>query len=141
MSRRTQERLAARARARQRRGWAIAAAVFASLLVGVVVLVGGGDDSGSSAAPGSGVRVSMTEFAFDPDPIVLSGDDKAVTVVNDGAVPHDFVVPELGKGTPDLPAGAELTIDLSDQPAGTYEVICDITGHREAGMVTRLVIE
>lgn len=83
----------------------------------------------------------MTEFAFDPDPIVLSGDEKALTVVNDGAVPHDLVVPELGKGTPDLPAGGELTIDLSDAPRGTYEVICDIPGHREAGMESELVIE
>lgn len=115
-----------------------AVAVAAILAVVISVLAGDGD---STATAGSGQRVSMTDYAFDPDPLVLSGDDKVVTIVNDGELDHDFVVPELGKGTPDLPPGAELTIDFSGQPAGTYEVLCDITGHREAGMVSELVIE
>lgn len=120
--------------------WIGAGVAFLALVVLVVVLVGG-DDGSDTAEPGSGIRVSMTDYAFDPDPLVLSGDDKVVTIVNDGELPHDFVVPELGKGTPDLPPGGELTIDFSDQPPGTYDVLCDITGHAEAGMVSELVIE
>src|SRR3546814_12756823 len=82
----------------------------------------------------------MTDFAFDPDPIVLSGDDRAIKVVNDGTVKHDLLVAELGKGTPELDPGEELTIDFAGQPAGTYQVVCHIDGHSEAGMVTELTI-
>jgi plastocyanin len=142
MSRRAVARQAAQDRTRQRLVWGAAGLAFLAVLVVVVVaLSGGGGDGGGTASPGSGIRVSMTDYAFEPDPLVLSGDDKVVTIVNDGEIPHDFVVPELGKGTPDLPPGGELTIDFSDQPAGTYEVVCDITGHREAGMVSQLIIE
>ena len=139
--RRADARRAARARSRRRLAWGAAAVAFAALLVLVVVVISGGGDSDGVGAPGSGTRVSMTDFAFDPDPLVLSSEDGLVTVVNDGAVAHDLVVPALGKGTPDLPPDAELTIDLSGQPPGTYEVVCDIPGHREAGMVSQLVIE
>lgn len=87
------------------------------------------------------MRVSMTEFAFDADPIVLpQGGGALLDVVNDGNVVHDLVIGDLGKGTPDLPPGGSMTLDLSDQPAGTYRVVCDLPGHTEAGMVTELVI-
>jgi plastocyanin len=77
---------------------------------------------------------------FTPDPIDLPRTDARLRIVNDGAVPHSFIVPELGKGTPDLEAGAEMTLDLTEVPAGTYTVICDIPGHREAGMETTLTL-
>lgn len=140
MSRRAEARRAAQARTRWLMVWAAAGVAFVAALVAVVVVLGG-DDDGTGTSAGSGLRVSMTDYAFSPDPVVLSGDDKVITVVNDGELPHDFVVPELGKGTPDLAPGEELTIDLSGQPSGTYEVICDITGHREAGMFSTLTID
>lgn len=100
-----------------------------------------GPDDGASDAPRS-VRVSMTEFAFSPDPIVLrSGDGARLEVVNDGAVPHDLVILELGKGTPDFPPGQSMVLDLADQPTGTYRVVCDLPGHTEAGMVTELTLK
>jgi plastocyanin len=141
--RRAEARRVAQARSRRRLAWGAAAVAFAALLALVVVVISGGGDDGAPerVGDGSATRVSMTDFAFDPDPLVLSSEEGLVTVVNDGAVAHDLVVPALGKGTPDLAPGAELTIDLSGQPAGTYEVICDIPGHREAGMVSQLVIE
>ena len=85
--------------------------------------------------------MSMTEFAFDPDPIVLQrGQDARLEVVNDGKVAHDLLISALGKGTPDLPPGQRMVLDLSNQPAGTYRVVCDLPGHTEAGMVTELIL-
>ena len=114
-------------------------------VIAVVVLIGIGIAVVAVArwpSGASGVRVSMTEFAFSPDPIVLPrGDGARLEVVNDGAIPHDLLITELGKGTPDLAPGERQVIDLSDQPAGTYQVVCDITGHTEAGMVTELTLE
>lgn len=107
-----------------------------------VILMGGlfGADRASDPAAGA-TRVSMTEFEFHPAPIVLpSGADGRLEVVNDGMIAHDLVVTELGKGTPDLRPGQSVVLDLSDQPPGTYRVVCDITGHTEAGMVTELTL-
>ncbi len=121
----------------------VATSVLGVVLLAVVAVVvtSGGGGAGGGGASGSGtVRVSMTEFAFDPDPIVLTRGDARLDVVNDGAVAHDLVIGQLGKGTPDLPPGERMVLDLSDQPAGTYQVVCDLPGHTEAGMVTELTL-
>jgi len=83
----------------------------------------------------------MTEFAFSPDPIVVpKGEAGAIEVVNDGMVNHNLLVAQLGKGAPDLAPGQRFVLDLSDQPAGTYRVVCDLPGHTEAGMVTEITL-
>lgn len=140
MSGRTR-RLEAERRRRQQR--VIAAVVISSILVVgvlVVVLVAGGSDDPPTADGRDASVVSMIEMAFVPDPIDVSGDDARLRIVNDGEVPHSFVVPELGKGTPDLDPGQELVVDLTEAPRGTYRVICDVPGHLEAGMETELIL-
>lgn len=124
------------------------AMVVAAALLGVAAVAFAarlGSNDGGSAGGGGGdgpsVRVSLIEFAFAPDPIVVRAEDARLEIVNDGAVAHDLVVPELGKGTPDLPPGEGMVLDLTSQPAGTYRVVCDLPGHTEAGMVTELTIE
>lgn len=137
MSSRSRQR---RARQRTHRRFVLVAGAVAAVAVLCVVLVltwGGGSER-SSERSASTTRVSMTDFAFAPDPVVA--DRGRLEIVNDGRVEHNFVILELGKGTPVLPPGGSMTLDLSDQPAGTYVVICDITGHRAAGMETRLTL-
>jgi len=119
-------------------GVTIAAVLVVATLVAVLVLSGDDDDGGATA--GATATVSMIEMAFVPDPIEVSVDDAVLRIVNDGAVEHSLLVPDLGKGTPDLQPGQELTIDLTDQEPGEYYVFCDIPGHREAGMETSLVL-
>ncbi len=110
----------------------------AALLVGVALRAG---SSGDSSASGSPLRVSMTDFAFDPSPIVLERSAGArIEVLNDGTERHDLLISKLGKGTPDLAPGQSMVLDLSSQPAGTYRVVCDLPGHTEAGMVTELIL-
>lgn len=148
MSQRTRQIRERRQRRRAQGQRAVAVGLLLLLVAFAVLAVGsrlesddpsGGSDS--SGAPDT-VRVSMTDFAFDPDPIVLAaGDDARLVVVNDGAVAHDLVVGPLGKGTPEMEAGETIELDLSGQPAGTYRVVCDLPGHIEAGMVTELTLE
>lgn len=113
----------------------------AALAVGIAGWAGSRGDSTDSPPDGKTLRVSMTEFAFDPDPIVSEhGAEARFEVVNDGAVPHNLLISALGKGTPDLPPGQSMVLDLSNQPAGTYRVVCDLPGHTAAGMVTELIL-
>lgn len=132
------EKQLAKNRAERIVGGTLAVAILGGAAVQFTTRGGDGED----APVADTAQVSMTEFGFDPDPIVLpSGDGAQLEVVNDGAVAHDLVVGELGKGTPDLDPGVSMVLDLSAQPAGTYRVVCDLPGHTEAGMVTELVLE
>ena len=117
----------------------VAAAAAVVLLVVIGVLALGSTDSADP--PADSTTLSLTEFAFSPDPIVLDGSKATLFVVNDGDESHNLLINALGKGTPDLGPGEVFQIDLSDQPAGTYPVICDLPGHAAAGMVTELTIE
>ena len=130
-------------RRRQRAGVQLAAAVGAVVLlivIGVLALGSVGSDGDSTEGRG-GLTVSMTEFAFAPDPIVLPQGDAVLTIVNDGTIAHNLLINDLGKGAPDLDPGQEFELDLTDQPPGTYAVICDLPDHAAAGMVTTLTIE
>jgi uncharacterized cupredoxin-like copper-binding protein len=135
MSRASRQRVALQ-RARRRRVLTAAAAVVAVLVFAAVVLA---SRSGSSGG-GPSIRVSMTDYAFSPSPIEVKASEARFTVVNDGDLPHDFVVPQAGKGTADQRPGTSVTLDLRSLAPGTYAVVCDLPGHRAAGMETTLVI-
>jgi plastocyanin len=120
-------------RRKQRRLALLGGVATVGILTLAFVLVWSGDTS-----PKQSVAVSLTEFAFSPAPIVAP--DGRVELTNDGAIVHDFLVPELGKGSSELAPGQSEVLDLSDQPSGTYLVICDLTGHREAGMETAITL-
>ena len=128
----------ARNQRRALHGLAAVVVLGLAVLVGIKVL---GDDDGPGTTAPSAATVSMTEFAFSLDPIELPhGRGARLEVVNDGTTAHDLLIGELGMGTPDLAPGQRMVLDLSEQPAGTYRVVCDLPGHTEAGMVTTLVL-
>lgn len=137
----SRSRAAEEARRRQRRnvflGVGGAAVLVVVTLLAVLALTG--DDDGDDP-PATALDISMVEMAFVPDPVEVASADAVLRVVNDGAEPHSMLIPDLGKGTPDLRSGQELTIDLTEVEPGEYYVFCDVPGHREAGMETTLVI-
>lgn len=86
----------------------------------------------------AGVPVALTEFAISPGPLAApSGASLAIS--NDGTVAHDLHVE--GLATPELAAGETAQLDLSSLAPGTYEVYCNISGHRGSGMETEITIE
>jgi uncharacterized cupredoxin-like copper-binding protein len=135
MSRGSRQR-AALQQARRRRA-AGAGVALAAVVIAVGLLLA---NRGGTAIAGPSVRVSMTEYAFAPSPIEVQASDARFTIVNDGKLPHDFVVPQVGKGTADQRPGTSATLDLRSLEPGTYVVVCDLPGHRAAGMETTLVI-
>jgi uncharacterized cupredoxin-like copper-binding protein len=135
MSQASRQRAALK-RARQRRVIGVGAALLAVLIAAGLVLAK--RDGSSSAGPS--IRVSMTEYAFAPSPIEVNASEARFTIANDGQLPHDFVVPQAGKGTADQLPGTSATLDLRHLEPGTYVVVCDLAGHRAAGMETKLVI-
>jgi plastocyanin len=120
---------------RRRARLAVAGSVVGLLALGGLLLLPSSGDADSSGA----VEISMTEYAFTPAPITLDGDGE-LHVTNDGQVVHNLTIPALGKGI-EVQPGEEGTLHLPDDATpGSYPVVCDLTGHTEAGMVGTLEI-
>ena len=121
-----------------------AVAAFLVATLGVVIAVVNDDSSGGSGGSGSSssapIPVSLTEFAITPDTINAPAGDITLAVTNDGGQVHNLQVVELDQITPDLNGGGSAALELTDVAEGTYEVICAIPGHAEAGMTGTLVV-
>jgi plastocyanin len=137
----------------RRRGGALTAAA----LVGVIVAGCGDDDddatpttevtddgSGMEADGGAGSTLGFTavDIDFEREEVSASPGDLDVTLTNEGAIEHSWVVEgheaELRLYTQQSGATDQGTITL-DQ--GTYTYYCDIPGHRAAGMEGTLRLE
>ena len=108
---------------------------------------------GSSAATGNTVKVTLSDFAFDPSTISVSaGQVVNITLTNTGNVDHNFVVlskPVNGSFTDadkaniiwqkDVAKGQTVTDKFTAPAAGEYQVVCAVPGHIESGMVAKLV--
>jgi plastocyanin len=120
----------------RRRG--VVAAVVGLLALGGVLLLPIDDDGSEGASDLDPVPVSLVEYAFVPEEIhAVPGQELAVT--NDGAITHNLLVVSLGKGV-ELAAGGSGTLEVPAADPGTYQIVCDLPGHTEAGMVGTLVI-
>jgi plastocyanin len=129
---------ASRRRRHQRRTtpWLWVAGLVALLALGGVLLLPIGDPGPSGDQ--EPLPVSMVEFAFVPSGIVVDA-GQPLSITNDGAVRHNLLVTRLGKGI-ELAPGQTGTLELPSDAAGTYDVVCDLPGHREAGMVGTLTV-
>ncbi|NNF64366.1 MAG: multicopper oxidase domain-containing protein [Acidimicrobiia bacterium] len=86
-------------------------------------------------------EIVATEFAFDvPNIAVAPGDEVLVRLVNNGAVLHNWEIPEWGFVV-EAAAGttAEAVLRVPDDASGEYELLCNIAGHQAAGMEGLLI--
>ena len=91
------------------------------------------------------ITVEGDEFSFSPANIsVERGATVELTFKNVGAIPHNYIVDELGLGTKTIDAGQTDVVTFTTPSAAgsiTYASYCSIPGHREAGMEGLIVIE
>jgi plastocyanin len=118
--------------------------VVTGLLVLALAACGGGGGAGTGAAqPAGSTKVTMSEFKFTPSAIdVRSG--ATLFLVNGGSAPHDLVVADTS-GTVKarssrVQPGDATTFAIGSLPAGTYQVLCDVPGHKDAGMTGSLTV-
>ncbi|MBN8654437.1 MAG: cupredoxin domain-containing protein [Anaerolineae bacterium] len=121
----------------------------------------------SACAGGSAptkVTITMKEFGFEPNTInVTAGTPVELTLVNDGAVEHDFVIeviPVTGVSSSNsgdhhmateehseydlhtsTAAGETSTLTFTPTEPGTYQIICSVPGHKDAGMIGELIVK
>jgi nitrite reductase (NO-forming) len=77
-----------------------------------------------------------------PELHVKVGDKVTIHVINGDPVAHDLTIDEYGMTTGELSlAGQEGMIQFTATQPGTFDYYCSIPGHRQAGMVGKLVVE
>jgi plastocyanin len=110
----------------------------------LTVAAGGGEEApaeeeaagGEVPAAGGATTAEVTavDIDFEPAELSIAADtDVTITVHNDGALEHDFVIENTDFATDLIPGGesVELVVNF---PEGEYTYFCSVTGHREAGM-------
>ena len=106
---------------------------------------GGGEaDGAEQAAVAETIRVTATEFAFEPVTVTVDAPGTYTFVVaNEGKAPHALAIE--GPGVDDKSATieggetAELTVEITE--AGEYRIVCPVDGHADQGMKATLVAE
>jgi plastocyanin len=116
-----------------------------------LLLAACGDDDGGATS----FTVEASEYEFSPNAwAVAAGTDVTITFSNEGTIPHEWAV--LTEGTnieseaefaeelvefevEAVPAG-ETATQTFNLPAGTYQVICALEDHFDAGMEGTLTV-
>ncbi len=115
--------------------------VVAALVVAAMVLTACGGSSAGSGGGSQNITVTATEFKFDPATItVKAGDKVTLTLNNKGTLEHTFVQPDLNINLK-AAAGQSASTTFTATKAGSYQVVCDVPGHKEAGMVGTIVVQ
>jgi uncharacterized cupredoxin-like copper-binding protein len=105
----------------------------------------GGDDSDgggdSDTVPPGALEVQALDIRFDKDAYEATAGEVTIAYVSEGQQQHTLVLFDEDNTT----VGDKLTVapgatDVGsfDLASGTYTMVCDIPGHREAGMVATL---
>ena len=98
-------------------------------------------ESGASAAP-STIDVEMVDIAFEPTEIrVPANTEITVNLTNSGVGSHTFTIDDLGVDSGQYAGGQSGTLTFNSGAPGSYEFVCTVPGHKEAGMVGTLIVE
>jgi plastocyanin len=111
--------------------------------VAVVALLAG-CGGGTTAQPSGSIKVTMSEFKFDPSTINASSGKVVFYLVNAGTTSHDFIIRDSSNnrvsGSELVSAGDAIVFTVDSIPAGTYTVFCDQSGHEASGMKGTLTV-
>lgn len=101
----------------------------------------GASPAATPAAGGEEITVTGVDIAFEEEELTIPADtDVTITLVNEGVLPHDFVIEDTDYATEVIDGGQqdEITVNLE---AGEYVYYCSVPGHRQAGMEGTLTVE
>ena len=119
----------------------------ALVLMAAGIAACGGDDASSGAggstdlsAADSTIEILAEDISFPED--VYETDAGAVGIVyeNVGQIRHTLVIEGEDGFKLDVSTNGDVDQGIIDLEPGTYRLICDVPGHRPAGMVADLVV-
>jgi uncharacterized cupredoxin-like copper-binding protein len=130
-----------------------------ALSVFVLLLLSACGGSPAAAPPTTTeITVDMVEFMFNPETVrVPAGGQVELTLVNSGALEHEWVIMKLGAQASEPfdendeaniywekevePRSQAVETFTAPSEPGEYQIVCGIAGHLEAGMVGNLIVE
>jgi uncharacterized cupredoxin-like copper-binding protein len=119
------------------------AVVAASLGLLAAGLAGCGSRSDAGAPAGS-TQVSMIDYRFTPSTFQAKPGSVTFFLVNTGTQPHDVVIADAsGKVVAKseiVQPGSSAVLKVDGVRTGSYEISCDLPGHKQSGMVTKLEV-
>jgi len=92
------------------------------------------------SAQGQKVKVDMSEFKYAVEPAEVKAGKVTFELVNAGTVEHSFIIEGTDVKSEQIRAGQTVLVQTDLKP-GTYTVVCDVAGHKEAGMTMQLVVK
>jgi uncharacterized cupredoxin-like copper-binding protein len=118
---------------------------------------------GSSPKPPTKFKIEAKEFSYSPSNLTIAaGETIEIEMTNTGSVEHDFNIDKIdlkekavsegsasmahdthGQVAPvhlSLASGKRGKIIFTPSKAGEYEIACLVSGHKEAGMVGKLIV-
>ncbi len=88
------------------------------------------------------ITVEGRDYSFAPASInVTQGERVRVMFINRGAMPHDFVIDELGVATRIINPGQTDVVEFTASDSGSFTYYCSVGNHRALGMVGSLSVE
>jgi plastocyanin len=115
---------------------------FAAALIALPLGACGGGSSASGPLAGADVTVHAKDtLRFDKSEYTAKAGTIKIGYVNDGNLTHTLVIdghPEFNKLQ--VSSKGQSQIGTAQLPPGTYQIYCDIPGHRAAGMQANLVV-
>lgn len=115
--------------------------VIVATLLGVAAC----DGTATAGPPPGAITVTMTDYKFTPGNLELKSGDATLYLVNSGGQQHDMVIADAeGKvmaRSELVSAGDASNFIVTELPAGTYGIYCDVPGHKESGMVGTLKVD
>ena len=110
-----------------------------------------------SGGPATKITVELSDFSITPNQLsVPASAEIQIRVANQGTVEHNFYIMQYGMDVGDMfdeedianaywdvevqpDDSVDLIFTAPDQP-GTYQIVCGMPGHLQAGMVGTLVV-
>jgi len=105
-----------------------------TILFGILILV----LSACGSTPPSDVTVSLSEWAIEPMDLTVAAGIVTFNITNTGTIDHDFAIEGVTKIELITP-GDTKALEVMLEP-GTYNLLCDLSGHKEAGMTGTLTV-
>lgn len=113
-----------------------------SILLGLLLLLAACGGADSPPPPKEIVFEGPNELKFLPDSATGKvGQELKITLDNTGALEHNFVWDDTGEEVIITQAGEKKGTSRTFDTAGEYGFHCSVPGHKEAGMIGKIIIE
>ena len=108
-------------------------------LVSAALLVACGGNAGGDGTP---ITIVAKEFKFEPATITVTpGQAVKLTLKNEGVIDHDLMIKAVGFKILVGPGKAETKMFVAPAAPGTYDIECNVAGHKDAGMIGTFVVK